>query len=428
MPKNHVDHVFGVSRDLPLNYIDREYVDVEFIESLTRQKHVVVYGGSKQGKTSLRKQCLSGDDYILIQCSNRWKIEDINSQILKSAGFKIQQSQQISTSGKQKINAQFSVSIPGLISLAVGPEKEDTKTATENYEPIDLDPTDVNDIISALNSIEFKKYIILEDFHYPDEEAQKDFAIALKAYHEKSKLTFIVIGVWLEGDRLTTFNGDLTGRVVSVNADRWTKDDLRRVIRKGGDLLNVEFDGEFVETLIANCFDSVYLVQEVCLKTCRDLKIYETSDNKVKAGDKNNVIDDIKAIVDKNTGRYQTFLNSFSMGFQVTNLAMYKWILLPVIVSNVEDLERGIRLTDMSRQIKQYHPRKDELNPGNLTQALQSTAALQVKKNIIPIVIDYDQSNRVLNIVDRQFLIWLSNQHRKEILEIAGFEDTDGII
>lgn len=56
---------------------------------------------------------------------------------------------------------------------------------------------------------------------------------------------------------------------------------------------------------------------------------------------------------------------------------------------------------------------------GNLTQALQATASLQVRKDIKPIILDYDQTNLSLNVVDRGFLIWLDNQNRNELLEMA---------
>jgi hypothetical protein len=65
------------------------------------------------------------------------------------------------------------------------------------------------------------------------------------------------------------------------------------------------------------------------------------------------------------------------------------------------------------------HPEGQALNVGNLTQALQSAASLQVKKDIKPIVLDYDQTNLKLNVVDRGFLIWLTNQDRKDLLELA---------
>ena len=71
--------------------------------------------------------------------------------------------------------------------------------------------------------------------------------MALKAFHEGSELTFIVVGVWLDENRLTTYNGDLIDRVVAVNADAWSDDQLREVIRKGEELLNIEFDETFRE-------------------------------------------------------------------------------------------------------------------------------------------------------------------------------------
>lgn len=56
---HRLSDVYGISRDLPLNYVPRDGVDGVFVESLTRDKHIVVYGSSKQGKTSLRKYNLT---------------------------------------------------------------------------------------------------------------------------------------------------------------------------------------------------------------------------------------------------------------------------------------------------------------------------------------------------------------------------------
>ena len=93
-PRSHTtDEVFGISRDLPLNYTDRPKVDQLLVDNLTRAKHIVIYGSSKQGKTSVRKRCLQDTDYIVVQCSNKWSLDDILSNILKRAGFKITQSE-----------------------------------------------------------------------------------------------------------------------------------------------------------------------------------------------------------------------------------------------------------------------------------------------------------------------------------------------
>ena len=81
-----LDEVFGMSQDVPKNYVEIKYVDDELEINLIRNKHSVIYGSSKQGKTCLRKKCIDSNNYIVIQCNNRWELKDIHSAILKKAG------------------------------------------------------------------------------------------------------------------------------------------------------------------------------------------------------------------------------------------------------------------------------------------------------------------------------------------------------
>jgi hypothetical protein len=98
---------------------------------------------------------------------------------------------------------------------------------------------------------------------------------------------------------------------------------------------------------------------------------------------------------------------------------MYKWLLYPILTASTATLEEGLKYREMRDALRKHHPEGQALNLGNLTQALQSTASLQVKKDIKPIILDYDQTNLKLNVVDLGFLIWLDNQDRKELLELA---------
>jgi hypothetical protein len=409
--------VYGVGRDLPLNYVSRTAVDEHFISNLTREKHVIIYGSSKQGKTSLRKHCLNDDDYIVVHCLNKWTIADLHSAILKRAGYEVTQSSTKTSTGKNKVVAGFKAGLMG-IGVETGGDRETTETSARTTTALELDPEDVNDIISALEG--FERYIVLEDFHYLPNDTQKDFSVALKAFHEQSKLCFIVVGVWLEEGRLTVYNGDLTGRIVAVNADQWTDEELREVVAAGEALLNITFAENFKAELISKCLESVYIVQEACFKACTSLNIYATQNtlvNNVGADiDVNNLI---QQVVNQQTGRYNSFITLFASGFQETALQMYKWLLFPVLTAEPGSLENGISYRSMKDTLRQHHPEGVGLNIGNLTQALQSVASLQVKKDIKPIVLDYDQTNLKLNVVDRSFLIWLLHQDQNNLLELA---------
>lgn len=410
---NKASDVYGISRELPLNYVSRREVDELLIESLTRDKHLVIYGSSKQGKTSLRKHCLQEQDYGVVHSSNKWSLGDLHAAILKMAGFEITQSTTRASTGKYKIVAAFKGGLWG-----IGGENERSTTETVTKSPIELDPDDVNDIITALGA--FERYIVLEDFHYLPIDTQKDFAVSLKAFHEQSSLCFIVVGVWLEESRLTVYNGDLTGRIVGINADKWSKEELAEVVEAGEYLLNICFSDSFKQALLLGCLDSVYIVQESCYQACRSRNITHTQNTTTDIGDEIDVKSVIRVVVNQQTGRYNSFITQFAAGFQDTTLKMYKWLLYPVLTASTETLERGLNYREMRDVLRAHHPEGTDLNLGNLTQALLATASLQVKKDIKPIILDYDQTNLRLNVVDRGFLIWIDNQDRKELLELAG--------
>lgn len=414
MQRYEINDVFGLSRELPLNYIERSDVDNKLRQELKAQKHIVIYGSSKQGKTCVRKHCIEPSDYILVQCSNRSDVSELNASILKRAGFEITQSTKKGMTGKLKIIASLKATVLG-IGASVGGEEENSTSSELVKAPLEIDVDDVNDVIAALKSINFKKIIVLEDFHYMPFETQRDFSIALKAFHESSEITFVIVGVWLEDNRLIVYNGDLTGRIISVNADKWSSAELTQAIDEGGNLLNIKFSDKFKEDVITHCLNSVYLVQEACRRACIMSDISQTQENSVEIGNGLDGKEIIASIVSDQSARYNSFLLNFSEGFQDTELQMHKWILHPVLCASIEQLELGLKFKDIRAALQAIHPRGEKLNLGNVTQSLQSTASLQIKKNIMPIILDYDQTNRKLNVVDKGFLIWLQHQDVNEL-------------
>lgn len=415
-----VSEVFGINRDLPLNYQERESADQILVNSLTREQHIVIYGSSKQGKTCLRKHCLKSEDYVVVHCSNKWELHDLHTAILKKVGYEVTLSDTKSSTGKNKVVASIKADFLGVGGTEVGTELESETGDTTTKAPLELEPEDVNDIISALEACEFERFIVLEDFHYLPIETQRDFSVALKAFHENSKICFLVVGVWLEENRLTVYNGDLTGRVLAIDADMWTEDELQRVMSDGEVLLNVSFDDSFKDALLTFCHASVHIVQESCYRCCISEGVNETLSDRRTVGKDINAKAIIREIVSEQTGRFNSFITQFSDGFQSTELEMHRWLLYPILTLPIHELEAGIRQRDIRETLQEHHPKGSGLNPGNLTQALQSVAALQIKKNIKPTILDYDQTNLRLRVVDRSFLIWRENQNVEDLIELSG--------
>lgn len=393
--------VFGQTRGIPLNYVEREDVDRLFKDSLTSNQHIVIHGSSKQGKTSLRKHNLREDQFILIHCSNQWDIGKLNAQILKQAGFELHESRETTFEGKAKMKASFSF----LKLFEAGGEGELGGSESNAYKSLELDVYDSNDIIKSLEEIGFDKLIILEDFHYLDEITQENFAFQLKAFHEISSYTFIIVGVWLEENKLTLLNGDLAGRMFSINADKWTHDQMKHVITKGEDLLNIHFSHQLKTKIIQHSLGSVFLLQEICKGICDEAGIYETQKRKINLIKEYNVFNITKKLILQRSGRYDSFLMIVAGGRDDEYKNSYKNILNSLLSVSTEDRIKGISFDFLYSDIVESVD--NNLNESDLYNILKRLSLLQREKKIKPRIIDYDFTNSKLNIVDKGFTAWL---------------------
>lgn len=411
--------VFKTSRGLPLNYVTREHADQRFIDSLTEDSHLVIHGSSKQGKTSLRKSNLNNEDYIDLTCSNNWDLEELHISILKEAGYSITISESKTIKGKSKVKLKFN--IPFVTGASGDVAYEQARQV--NKKGLELDPGDVNDVIRALKEIDFNRFIVIEDFHYLPEETQIDFSIALKAFHEASDICFIVVGVWLEEDRLTVHNGDLTGRVISINADLWTPEDLDDLFFNSEALLNISFDEQFKKDIKNSCNGSVFLVQQLCHNSCKEVGITKTCKTKTDVGVGFDIQSQIRTLLDNQNSRYYKFITDFSAGFDQTELELYKWILFAIINVDNSVLEKGLPAAAIRRVIETKHPKRSNVSHKKLIQALRKSVDLQVKSRIQPIVFEFDSNTTRIKFVDRSFLLWLEFQDKDCLYEYADLTD-----
>ncbi|WP_272575263.1 hypothetical protein [Providencia sp. PROV273] len=414
-----ISSVFKASRELPENYVTRKAIDDKFVEALMQETHVVVYGSSKQGKTSLRKKNLLPDDYIDVTCSNNWKLEDLHVAILKKIGYQVSTSTSKTLRGTSKI--KLSIKIPFISKAALDINGDIAKTI--NKKNLELDPQDVNDIITSLNEVNFKKIIVIEDFHYLPEQTQIDFSVALKAFHESSKLSFVIVGVWLEEDKLTTFNGDLAGRIVSINADRWEESDFHQLFANSERLLHIKFDEKFKKNVIEMCNGSVFLAQQLCYQACEIENVNTIQSQSKIIGKQFSVEEKIQKLINEQYSRYFKFLTDFSSGFDQTSLELYKWILYVLLTVEKKYLEIGIPEAAVKRLIQEKHPQKTGASSKKLNQALRKSVDLQVKISIKPIVFEFDASSARIKIVDKPFILWRSYQDINELYDYADLTD-----
>lgn len=82
--KISLNQVYGIQSNIPIyTYVDRSNLDARFKYYLSTQRHIVVYGVSKQGKSCLRRNILKEKDCVVVQCQPQMNREEILREILR---------------------------------------------------------------------------------------------------------------------------------------------------------------------------------------------------------------------------------------------------------------------------------------------------------------------------------------------------------
>lgn len=417
--------VFGVKSKLIASYIEREAVDTRFKEAITDGNEVIVYGSSKQGKTSLILKHLTEANYVKVECSPQTQPVDIYKSILRQLDIKFIELDTIESSYEHgaKATAGFKIRIPFIGDTNAGAEIHDKKldkiSSKEMYVEYNLAlAQDISELIKA-NKIE--KYIVIENFHYLELDVQETLAYDLRVFQDHHVI-FIVLGIWREANRLIQFNGDLLDRITEVPVEPWAVDDFIKVLKKGSDLLNVDFC-DVQEKLIQDSFDSIGVVQEIAKYCCIEAGVHETALNKVVIK-----YEHLEAALKKKANEYgvrhiRNFEAFVDIARRTSNqsgkpsLAFPYYLIKLLLTREFVELQKGLSRATLLESVRGIHHRPEDVRSGDLGAFLHNISQHQINKKIQPPFVDYDRGGKVLKIIDSSLYFFLKHCNREEILD-----------
>lgn len=414
--------VFGVSNSSIGSYIQRENVDTRFLEGLQRNKHIVVYGSSKQGKTALTNKHLQEKDFVRVNCSPETTPIDIYKSILRQLKVEFEEEKMTKSSAEEsaKIGLKAKVKIPFFADGEANGEVATKESSGKQikYKTVDYNlalPQDISEILKANN---FSKRIILENFHYLAQSAQVDMAFHLRVF-EDYNILFIVLGIWREKNRLAQFNGDLQDRLIEVPVEPWTTVYFHQVAEAGQELLNVSFEN-VIEDMIENSFDSIGVFQELCKECCLAAGIVSKEKQLQKILPKN-LSDAIERKVEDYSGRHirslETFVEQKAKTADEIPLYIAYYFIKYLFGLKSLDIETGLKRADIQAGIQAIHHRPENVRSSDMSYFLYNLTANQIKKKIIPPLFDYDRSTRKLKVIDSTLYFFLRNIDKTELFE-----------
>lgn len=427
MGKVLLEEVFGVSRKPIRSYLVRERVDGAFRIALKSDKQVVVYGSSKQGKTALVDKYVHYKENIVVSCHPSFSTEDIYKTLLRelNVNFVTEATKGSARSMGGSVEATAQAKFPFVASGEVsGSVKGELgSTASEMSSPIPVNLSSPQDVAHTLNKIKNEKFIILENFHYLSEDAQKMFAVDLRIFQELG-MRFIILGVWRQKDRLTMFNGDLVDRITEIPVEPWNEDEFRGVISNGEKELNVRFSRELVIETIRNAFDSVGVLQELLKAMCAISGITEPQSRIVDI-EKSEVLQEaIERKTQDYSTRHMRVLESIAEGRRmkrakdgVLPLFLPYYTMRVFLTMAFGDIVNGLRRTELEDEIKKHHHRPEDVRSSDIGYLLRNFGQLQFEKGVNPPVFDYDHTSKMIKIIDSTFYFFLRNADHAEILK-----------
>jgi hypothetical protein len=422
-----LNEVFGVSSKAVRSYIPRDQIDGLFNDAIDSDKHVVVYGASKQGKTALVSRYLPYQENIVVRLAPKSTIEDVYASILRQAGVSIEVSSTSENANKigGSAGAKFKAKVPmfGEAELKGGGSGEASEREATQYETIPFNIAVPQDVSELLKKVGFDQRIILENFHYLDESLQKQISFDLRLFQEMGIL-FVILGVWRQKDKLRIYCSDLTDRVIDVPVEPWEEDDFRQVASLGAKELKAEIDPKIVEICIQNSFGSIGVFQELMREACDKAGLKSRGDIVFGVYGEKFAENAIQEKSNQYGATHRQALELIASG-NVTHskekalqpLHLPYYLVRTILDLGYDGFEHGVDRSEITERIKSEHHRKNDVRPGDMTNLLHNLSSTQYKKGINPPLIDYDQSKRRLFAIDSTFFFFLKNCDLAEFSE-----------
>ena len=217
------------------------------------------------------------------------------------------------------MHASIGFKVKALIPLfGTGEAKTDAgvKSAVEDekqYEEVPFNLSLPQDVSELLKKIGSKKTIIIENFHYLDEDKQQQLAFDLRTFQELG-VRFVILGVWREKNRLAQYNGDLLDRVMEVPVEPWSEDEFQEVARVGADALNIYFNEGVVDQCAKASFSSIGVFQELLKEVCILSDVKRTMFSRTGTGDDAMIARAVESKAQEYAARHQRALESIAAG------------------------------------------------------------------------------------------------------------------
>ena len=237
----------------PCNFPDHTYITRESKDGIDYEQRldlalnisgtlISIIGASKMGKTVLCEKVLPLERQVNISGADFSKGEDFWSVIAKKVGLPL--------AGEITENKQVS--------------------KIEQHSKTEIFHLTKDKVIKYF--VDHNKVLILDDFHYASDEAQKNIASHLKDAIRRN-FRAIILSLPHRADAPIRKNADLAGRLSLIDISTWKINELKEIAIRGFKELDIKISDKIADTIATESLTSPQLMQYICLSICILLKV-----------------------------------------------------------------------------------------------------------------------------------------------------------
>jgi hypothetical protein len=262
----------------PLAYVVRG-IEQQFKDALSNERFaaIVIYGTSKQGKSSLRRSVLPDDKCTLIRATLAVSREGLFRELLNQAGAFGTTTRGVEEHVERRAGFSFNplkwIGVEGIGDINIGAKRDHRQS--KSTQDVEIDYSVTSAVARRYRQVAGTRPIVIDNFHYVDLDVQRQLATDILAFAD-SGIKTIVLGTWTAQDYLKRFNTDLGRRMCPLSIEPWTDHDLSKALGMGENLLKISLSPYVKDAFLQKSAGNVSLLQDAAQEYLISLGVEET--------------------------------------------------------------------------------------------------------------------------------------------------------
>ncbi|MDO8828365.1 hypothetical protein [Methylophaga sp.] len=364
-------------------------------------------GSSKTGKTTLYKRVFSmmKKEPLIVRCDSTINAEEFWKRPLERIDFdrltSLQQTDLTEVSAGGKIGGNIGWAwLAGLIGeVSLGIKKSSSETEIREKIVSKPSPAHLIPLLKFSNAV-----LVVEDFHYLDENVQKEIFQQWKAFTDE-EVSVLVVGTTHHGVDLAYANSDLVGRIQQIDLGRWSESDLLQIANKGFDTLDVKAPSSVLSLIAKESSGLPIITQQTCAQLFSDKKIFEFKVGAKVEFNEQDAFDALNKIASTKYKQFDSWYSRLTIGPR-KRARKYDTYEILLLVFTLDPLKYELKRHEIDDRIKELNLSFLKVPPAPSINSTLSALGKFQKNNGFELF-EWSKRDQVIYVLEPAFLFFL---------------------